>query len=272
VTEIITIGLTGGIACGKSSVLKIIAKYGVKIISADELAHRALELDNPGYQNVINEFGYSIINENGQIDRKKLGAIVFTDNQARKRLESIIHPIVISEIKEQILFWRSQGLKILVVEVPLLFEVGMADLFDQVWVVSATFEEQLQRLQTRDHLSAEEACGRIKAQLPWLKTKTICIGLQNGVLNLRELEQVLKQNRGRIKLLAVRGASNVTGYTPPIYTLAEMAHYAGTKVLVDGAQLAPHRQVKLYPANDPRHLDFFAFSGHKMYAPFGVGV
>jgi selenocysteine lyase/cysteine desulfurase len=109
-------------------------------------------------------------------------------------------------------------------------------------------------------------------ELPWLKAKTICIGLQNGVLNLRELEQVLKLNRGRIKLLAVSGASNVTGYTPPIYALAEMAHNAGTKILVDGAQLAPHRQVKLYPANDPRHLDFFAFSGHKMYAPFGVGV
>jgi dephospho-CoA kinase len=165
----------------------------VKIISADELAHRALEPDNPGYKNVVNEFGYSIINENGQIDRKKLGAIVFTDNQARKRLENIIHPIVISEIKEQILFWRSQGLKILVVEVPLLFETGMVDLFDQVWVVSATFEEQLQRLQTRDHLSAEEACGRIKAQLPLAYKENNADAIIRNSKELADLENQVRQ-------------------------------------------------------------------------------
>jgi cysteine desulfurase / selenocysteine lyase len=109
-------------------------------------------------------------------------------------------------------------------------------------------------------------------ELPWLKGKTICIGLKNGEIDFGELEQVLRINRGHIKLLAVSGGSNVTGYTPPIYTLAEMAHRAGAKILVDGAQLVPHRPVKLYPAADPRHLDFLAFSGHKMYAPFGIGV
>ena len=109
-------------------------------------------------------------------------------------------------------------------------------------------------------------------ELPWLKAKTICIGLKNGVLDLGELEQVLKVNQGRIKLLAVSGASNVTGYMPPIYTLAEMAHHAGAKIIVDGAQLVPHRPVKIYDSNDPRHIDFLAFSGHKMYAPFGAGV
>jgi cysteine desulfurase/selenocysteine lyase len=109
-------------------------------------------------------------------------------------------------------------------------------------------------------------------ELPWLKGKTICTGLQDGRIDLGELEQVLKVNRGRIKLVAVSGASNVTGYTPPIHTLAEMAHQAGAKIIVDGAQLIAHRPVKLYPVNDPRHLDFLAFSGHKMYAPFGIGI
>jgi len=70
----------------------------------------------------------------------------------------------------------------------------------------------------------------------------------------------------------VSGASNVTGYTPPIHSLAEMAHENGAKILVDGAQLIPHRPVNIYPSDDPRHLDFLAFSGHKIYAPFGVGV
>jgi cysteine desulfurase / selenocysteine lyase len=109
-------------------------------------------------------------------------------------------------------------------------------------------------------------------ELPWLKTKNICIDLKEGAIDLGVLERVLKTNRNRIKLLAVSGASNVTGYTPPIYTMAEMAHHAGAKIIVDGAQLVPHRPVKLHPASDPRHIDFLAFSGHKMYAPFGVGV
>jgi cysteine desulfurase / selenocysteine lyase len=109
-------------------------------------------------------------------------------------------------------------------------------------------------------------------ELPWKKAKNICINLRNEGIDLGELEQVLKANPGKIKLLAVCGASNVTGYIPPIHTLAEMAHHAGAKILIDGAQLIPHRPVKLYPANDPRHLDFLAFSGHKMYAPFGAGV
>ncbi len=109
-------------------------------------------------------------------------------------------------------------------------------------------------------------------ELPWLKTKTTCIGLNNDEIDLNQLEAVLQLNRGKIKLLAVCGGSNVTGYTPPIYTIAEMAHNAGTKILVDGAQLVPHRQIKLYPVSDPRHIDFLAFSGHKMYAPFGSGV
>lgn len=109
-------------------------------------------------------------------------------------------------------------------------------------------------------------------ELPWQKSPSICLGLRNGELDLNLLEQLFKDRRGKIKLLAVSGASNVTGYTPPIYSLAELAHENGAKILVDGAQLVPHRPVNMYPANDPRHLDFLAFSGHKMYAPFGTGV
>lgn len=109
-------------------------------------------------------------------------------------------------------------------------------------------------------------------ELPWQNHPSFCLGLRDGELDLEMLERFFKSNRGKIKLLAVSGASNVTGYTPPIHTLAEMAHENGTKILVDGAQLVPHRPVNMYPAGDPRHLDFLAFSGHKMYAPFGTGV
>lgn len=109
-------------------------------------------------------------------------------------------------------------------------------------------------------------------ELPWLNYKHHCIGLKNGEIDLNKLEETLFLNKGKIKLLAVSGASNVTGYTPPIYTMAELAHEVGAKILVDAAQLVPHHPVKVYPATDPRHLDFLVFSGHKMYAPFGTGV
>jgi len=109
-------------------------------------------------------------------------------------------------------------------------------------------------------------------ELPWQPFKNYCIESPGGILDLERLEAYLKKNRGKVKLVAVTGASNVTGYTPPIYTIAELAHESGAKILVDGAQLVPHRPLTMGPATSPRHLDFLAFSGHKIYAPFGVGA
>lgn len=109
-------------------------------------------------------------------------------------------------------------------------------------------------------------------ELPWQKGPHYCLNLKNGTLDLSELESFLSEHRGNVKLVAVSGASNVTGYQPPIYTIAEMAHRYGAKILVDGAQLVPHRPVHQHSPGHPSHLDFLAFSGHKMYAPFGTGV
>lgn len=109
-------------------------------------------------------------------------------------------------------------------------------------------------------------------ELPWQKHPHYCLPVRNGQLDLDELETLLRQNYGLIKLVAVTGASNVTGYTPPIYTIAELAHNYGAKILVDGAQLLPHRPVNKRSASALQHLDFLAFSGHKIYAPFGAGV
>ena len=109
-------------------------------------------------------------------------------------------------------------------------------------------------------------------ELPWQDYPCLRLESRDNQLDLDELERLLKLHRGRVKLLAVTGASNVTGYTPPINTLAEMAHDAGAMILVDAAQLVPHRPVNILPADNPRHLDFLAFSGHKVYAPFGAGA
>lgn len=109
-------------------------------------------------------------------------------------------------------------------------------------------------------------------ELPWQDYPHHFIQVKNNSLDLEALESYLKKHRGQVKLVAVSGASNVTGYTPPLYTIAEMAHTYGAKILVDGAQLVPHHPVKKKSPHDPQHLDFLAFSGHKMYAPFGSGV
>lgn len=109
-------------------------------------------------------------------------------------------------------------------------------------------------------------------ELPWLKYPSFCVGLKNGEIDFEQLENFLFYHRGKVKLLAVSGASNITGYSPPIHSLAVLAHQAGARILVDAAQLIPHRPVCMLAADDPRHIDFLAFSGHKIYAPLGVGV
>ncbi len=109
--------------------------------------------------------------------------------------------------------------------------------------------------------------------LPWRKYKIDYVQVDyQGKLILEDLEQKLKKYRGKVKLVAVTGASNVTGFLNPIYTIASIAHKYGARILVDGAQLVPHTPVKMHNGNDSEELDFLAFSAHKMYAPFGTGV
>ncbi|MGE5450011.1 MAG: aminotransferase class V-fold PLP-dependent enzyme [Methanomassiliicoccales archaeon] len=95
---------------------------------------------------------------------------------------------------------------------------------------------------------------------------------QKGALSIDDLEQKLQHWQGRVRLVTVTGASNVTGIINPIHQIARLAHQYGAEIMVDGAQLVPHRSINMLPADDPEHLDYLAFSAHKMYAPFGLGV
>ena len=110
--------------------------------------------------------------------------------------------------------------------------------------------------------------------LPWRKkANVIHIRITpDGRLDLNDLEEKLKRYKGRIDLVAIAGASNVTGFLNPIHQIAKMVHQVGAKLVVDAAQLAPHRPIDLKPDSDPEHIDFLAFSAHKIYAPFGTGV
>jgi selenocysteine lyase/cysteine desulfurase len=110
--------------------------------------------------------------------------------------------------------------------------------------------------------------------LPWRhRSGHVMVGLsEDGHIDLDAIEHALKSAEGKISLVAVSGASNVTGFVSPIHQIAELAHRYGARVSVDAAQLAPHHRIEARPASDPGHLDFVSFSGHKMYAPYGAGV
>ncbi|MEC1635356.1 dephospho-CoA kinase [Bacillus mojavensis] len=162
----LVIGLTGGIASGKSTVANMLIDKGITVIDADIIAKQAVEKGMPAYRQIIDEFGEDILLENGDIDRRKLGAIVFTNEQKRLALNSIVHPAV----REEMLKRRDESIANLetfvVLDIPLLFESKLESLVDKIIVVSVTKELQLERLIKRNQLTEEEALSRIRSQMP----------------------------------------------------------------------------------------------------------
>ena len=160
------IGLTGGIASGKSTVSQILREYGFVIIDADQIAREILNPGKPAYQQVVAAFGRDILKEDGEIDRTRLGKIVFTDPEKLTLLNQITHPEVAKEIKRRILELKEAGVIRIVLDIPLLFEAKMNSMADAVWVVYVPEEEQLKRLMARNGFTREEALARIRAQMP----------------------------------------------------------------------------------------------------------
>ncbi len=156
------IGITGGIGTGKTLVINTLKEFGIPVISADEIV-RELQRD-PYYLEKIREIFGDKVFEEGQLNRKKLAEIIFSDDKERKKLEDLLHPPVLAEIKKRLEDFKNK--EIVAVEVPLLFEVGIENWFDEIWVVYAPFKIQLERIIKRDNISKEEAVKRIKAQIP----------------------------------------------------------------------------------------------------------
>lgn len=162
----LVVGLTGGPATGKSTVAAVFRELGAEVISADEIVHKLLAHDEDVRRSVVKEFGKEILDDCGNVNRRRLGEIVFQDEKKRRRLERIIHPPVLKTIEQEINKFRRDGQGVLVVEIPLLVEVSCFYLVDKVVVVTAEQETQLQRLQNRYGLSQSDAMKRINAQLP----------------------------------------------------------------------------------------------------------
>lgn len=159
-------GLTGGIGTGKSSVASLLRERGVPVVDADELAREAVLPGSPGLAQVVAAFGAEVLEPDGSLARKRLAALVFADPAARKRLNSITHPLVRQLSQLRFAALEQQGVTLAAYDVPLLFEVGLDQLLKPSVVVSASEEQQLRRLMLRDGLTEAEARARIAAQLP----------------------------------------------------------------------------------------------------------
>lgn len=156
------VGLTGGIGSGKSTVLAMFREHGAVVIDADLLAREVVEQGTPGLERVVAEFGTGVLTEAGDLDRPAMASLVFADDEARRRLEAIVHPLVLDRMVE---LEQSAGPEDVVVhDIPLLAEGGRADTFDAVVVVDVPPEVQLARLTDARGMDRDDARARIAAQ------------------------------------------------------------------------------------------------------------
>jgi dephospho-CoA kinase len=157
------IGLTGGIASGKSTVAALLREHGAELIDADEIARDVVSVGSPALQAIVARFGPGILLADGSLDRPQLAGLVFADESSRAALNDIVHPEVMAEIGRRIEAWRSSG-KVVVVDVPLMAETGAAGGFDAVLVVTAPPWIRIERLARDRGMSESEARARIASQ------------------------------------------------------------------------------------------------------------
>jgi dephospho-CoA kinase len=194
------IGLTGGIATGKSFVLSVLSELGCEVNDADTIAHQAIEPGRPAYFDIVNQFGRDILNEDSSINRAALGAIVFVDKSARERLNEIVHPRVYEAQAEwfEEVARRDPG-AIAVVDAALMIETGSYRRFDKIIVVYCDPELQLRRLTERNRFTREQAQARISAQMPSdekLKYADYSIDTSNGFEDTRrQVEKICEALR-----------------------------------------------------------------------------
>ena len=189
-----TIGLTGGIGCGKTTVAAMLEELGATVIHADTVGHEMYSPDSEGWRRVTETFGTDILHADRTVDRKKLGAIVFADPQARQRLNAIIHPLMATEIRRRIESYRAAGLRQpIVLEAAILIEANWLPLVDQVWLVVAGKQAVIERVATQRGLLADDVDRRIRSQI--------------GDADRRRFAQVVIENNGSVDELRAHVAA-----------------------------------------------------------------
>ncbi|MBM6772424.1 dephospho-CoA kinase [Ligilactobacillus agilis] len=187
------LGLTGGIASGKSTISAYLAQNGALIIDADLIARQVVAKRSSGLKQIVAKFGEEILTASGELDRKKLGKLVFSNKDLLKNLTDITGPLIRAEILREIEAAKKAQVKLVVLDIPLLFETGYQTLCDKVMVVTIPSKLQLERVMKRDNLSAAEARKRIANQLPASKRNELADVLIDNSKSVAETyQQVLK--------------------------------------------------------------------------------
>ena len=160
------IGLTGGIASGKSTVLEWLKMKGVTFWDADQVARDVVAPNSKGLMALATHFGKEILQEDGTLNRPYLGEIIFSSPEKKKDLDSILHPIILERLEEDTKKAEEAGIKAMIYDIPLLFETGWDTLMDEVWLVDTSPSVQLDRLMSRDGYSKNDAKLRVLSQMP----------------------------------------------------------------------------------------------------------
>jgi dephospho-CoA kinase len=190
------IGLTGGIASGKSTIARMLLDMDIPVIDADVEARRVVEKGEKAYLKLINAFGREILTKAGDIDRIKLGSIVFHDEEKRLQLNAIVHPAVRERMNEEKVKYLDLGKEVIVLDIPLLFESNLTHMVEKIMLVYVDSEVQLNRLMSRNQLTESEARARIQSQMPLFEKVKLADAVidNNGTMDesKSQLLQILK--------------------------------------------------------------------------------
>jgi len=193
------VGLTGGIASGKSTVAEILKRQGAAIINADVLAREVVEPGRQAWTEIVNTFGTAVLQPDRALDRQKLRAIIFDDPAVRKKIESIIHPQVRALAEQRIREHAAAGYAVIVYEVPLLFEGNLQEWLRPVILVACDVDTQRNRLQSRDNLSAAQAQKHIDAQMSLEAKRRLADYVIENNGSLEDLERQVQAVLEKIK-------------------------------------------------------------------------
>jgi len=199
----LVVGLTGGIAAGKSLVASRLEELGIPVIDADQSARRVVEPGAPGLAAVVQAFGRQILDKSGALNRAALGERVFADAQARKQLEAILHPLIALDVMSRLAKLQELGHSLAVVDAALMVETGSYKNYPLLLVVHADDALRIERIVERDGLSVEQAQERLQAQAPQAKKMDLADVLinNNGSIEqtMQEVDRVAEQLRSRAK-------------------------------------------------------------------------
>lgn len=187
------IGLTGGIASGKSTVADMLRDKNIPIVDADVVAREIVEIGTDTYNKLVSEFGQDILNDDKTLNRPKLGSIIFQDQEKREKLNGIMHPSIRTSMKEKTQKYIEDGHDVVVMDIPLLFESKLTHLVDKTLLVYVTEKTQLKRLMERNDLSEKEATDRIQSQMPLSEKVKLSHAVIDNNGTLTKTEQQLNE-------------------------------------------------------------------------------